>query len=149
MTKTPIDWSEKARNLDENDQLSHMREHFNIPLARNTCDNSKITDDRKCIYLNGNSLGCMVNIVKFSLIKQKFHLVRSSNLEHYSLPLIARFQIISKWNNFLNQTMKGFRIDLSILLESRSKESRSNLDSLGDAYFYVRQRFLGLTLKLI
>ena len=28
MTKTPIDWSEKARNLDENDQLSHMREHL-------------------------------------------------------------------------------------------------------------------------
>ena len=84
MTKTPIDWSEKARNLDENDQLRHMREHFNIPLARNTCDNSKITDDRKCIYLNGNSLGCMVSIVKFSLIKKNFHLVRTLFFAPYS-----------------------------------------------------------------
>ena len=58
------DWLEKAKTLDENDHLKHLSERFNIPLARNTCENSKIEDDRKCIYLNGNSLGCMVNIVK-------------------------------------------------------------------------------------
>ena len=56
-------WLEKAKTLDENDPLKHLRERFNIPLARNTCDISKIEDDRKCIYLNGNSLGCMVSIV--------------------------------------------------------------------------------------
>ena len=56
---------EKAKILDENDPLKHLRERFNIPLARNTCDNSKIEDDRKCIYLNGNSLGCMVSLVDF------------------------------------------------------------------------------------
>ena len=60
-------WLEKAKTLDENDPLKHLRERFNIPLARNTCDNSKIEDDRKCIYLNGNSLGCMVSIVDFFL----------------------------------------------------------------------------------
>ena len=60
-------WLEKAKTLDENDRLKHLRERFNIPLARNTCDNSKIEDDRKCIYLNGNSLGCMVSRF-FSLV---------------------------------------------------------------------------------
>lgn len=52
-------WLAKANALDEDDPLKHLRERFNIPLAKNTCDNSKIEDDRKCIYLNGNSLGCM------------------------------------------------------------------------------------------
>jgi len=52
-------WLVKANALDEDDPLKHLRERFNIPLAKNTCDNSKIEDDRKCIYLNGNSLGCM------------------------------------------------------------------------------------------
>ena len=62
MTTSATDWSKKAKILDKNDHLKHLRERFNIPLARNTCDNSKIADDRKCIYLNGNSLGCMVCI---------------------------------------------------------------------------------------
>ena len=61
---------EKAKILDENDPLKHLRERFNIPLARNTCDNSKIEDDRKCIYLNGNSLGCMVSRFCFASICQ-------------------------------------------------------------------------------
>ena len=36
------------------------REQFHIPLARNCSATTKITDDRKAIYLNGNSLGCQV-----------------------------------------------------------------------------------------
>ena len=61
MTKMETKWSERAKILDENDDLKHLRECFSIPLARDTCDNSKVQDDRKCIYFNGNSLGCMVN----------------------------------------------------------------------------------------
>ena len=37
--------------------MAAFREKFHIPLARNTSENSEITDDREAIYFNANSLG--------------------------------------------------------------------------------------------
>ena len=51
---------ERAKLLDEADDLSTLRDQFHIPLAKNTNPTTVITDDRECIYLNGNSLGVMV-----------------------------------------------------------------------------------------
>ena len=53
---------EKAKLLDEADDLSSFRDLFHIPLAKNTNPTTVITDDRECIYLNGNSLGVMVSL---------------------------------------------------------------------------------------
>merc|ERR1712176_142152 len=49
----------RARELDESDELAYCRDLFHIPLAKNTYPETGVTDDRKCIYFNGNSLGCM------------------------------------------------------------------------------------------
>ena len=36
----------------QNDQLAKFIEEFHIPLARESYEESDITDDRKCIYLS-------------------------------------------------------------------------------------------------
>ena len=38
---------EYAQELDENDPLKTFRDRFNIPLAKNSTNNSEINDDRK------------------------------------------------------------------------------------------------------
>jgi len=43
---------EYAQEQDKNDQLAKFIEEFHIPLARDSYEESEITDDRKCIYLS-------------------------------------------------------------------------------------------------
>lgn len=58
---------DRARELDQQDELAKFRELFHIPLARNSYHESDVTDDRECIYFNGNSLGCMVCVILQSI----------------------------------------------------------------------------------